>query len=113
MKKIVCFIIPICLLLSSLICLAEEAFYPGIYYVGRDLKAGDYSLSLYGDDDVWVSVDIYASESDYKEREIPIVFTEFRKEGFHLSVNDGMVVVLDVIGNGKLSIITKKPSWKP
>lgn len=112
MKKIVAIMLGLVLMLSMVVCFAEEeSFYSGTYHVGKDFRAGSYNIHVKKttDDQPWAFINIYKDELTYSKEE-PMIVNNFSEEGYHLYVTDGMVFNL-VVFDCTLSIVNEKPSW--
>lgn len=117
MKRIITLIVLVFILLSSLLhCYAEEVpFYPGVYHVGVDFKAGDYNLRFKNTHtyfDSMVGVEIYKTEEDFQNSNY-FAFGSFSSSGYHLHVEDGMVFCVVILGDGILAIAPVESSWTP
>ena len=104
-------------LIAPLAIAEEEPFYPGVYYVGKDFKAGSYIIHLtpteMSDHPIgWLH--IYDNEEQFKSGDDKYKYSlNFSVEGCHLVVSDGMVFELKLIVGfgGKLTISHETPSW--
>ena len=91
----------------------DVPFYPGMYVVGKDIRAGSYDIVLsgcgYGD-----SIAFYASNEDRENYNI-MKFDSFdeNQEGYHLTVEDGMVFDITFMNGGTMRLKSSKSPWAP
>lgn len=114
MKKAIALVLSFILITFSSISLAEEEFYSGLYRVGKDIKVGSYNIRLerIGEYPTCGWMEVFDSEEDYSVGNSSL-FKKFGPEGVHISAVEGMVFTIGLIGDGKLTIVTDKPSWMP
>lgn len=90
----------------------DVPFYPGMYVAGKDIKAGAYDIAIsseYGG-----TASVYASEDDFsKDNGLTYDYIGEGQEGYHLSLNDGMVLVIDFIDGGSMRLRSSKSPWAP
>lgn len=113
MKKVVAIILGLVFLASMTCCSAEEEpFYPGTYHVGKDFRAGGYNIhvkkTVNHSPSVWI--EIFENEDKFLKDD-HILMQNFSTEGYHLSVQDGMVFAIEVLFGGTLTIVNETPSW--
>lgn len=84
----------------------ETEFYPGVYVVGEDIKAGQYDIIVHESDSL-VFIVVYANKDDYIAQENHIIWENLSAgtTGYHVSLSDGMV--LNVIDNDAVSMTIK------
>lgn len=89
-----------------------DVIYPGIYVVGKDIKAGDYlfSCTKVGIANFWI-FEIFNSEEDYANRNVDHRQNLRLSGQMRLKLEDGMVLS---VGEGLGTVQTiSKPSWAP
>lgn len=84
----------------------ETDFYPGVYVVGEDIKAGQYDIIVHESDSL-VFIVVYANKDDYTAQENYIIWENLSPgtTGYHVSLSDGMV--LNVIDNDAVTMTIK------
>ena len=72
----------------------QDELYPGVYEVGKDIRAGDFLFTLKESTRTWVELRLYASAEDYEEDEEPEreYVTSDLGSTFNLLLTDGMVL---------------------
>ena len=90
----------------------EEPFYAGVYYVGENIKPGNYAI--YTKEFSNLEGYIYDSKESYINKEEPIekLWNSANPARIFAKLDDGMVFVLKVVGNAPY-ISVNKPSWMP
>ena len=83
----------------------QDEIYPGVYEVGRDIRAGDFLFTLKEGYRTWVELRIYASiedieegeeaEREYVTSELGEQFNLLLEDGKVLSVEDGVFLVAE------------------
>lgn len=94
----------------------EEVFPFGEYVVGKDIRAGKYTILVTDTDPngirVGPSILLYSSELDYGNDERN-QYASFRSDGsLYVELNDGMVIVIRE-GYGSVNITNRKSSFAP
>ena len=91
----------------------KDELYPGVYEVGREIRAGDFMFRLIGSSRTWVQLKLYASMEAYREDEEPEkeYVTSDLGATFNLLMKDGMVLVAD---DGVFAVWEREAvGWRP
>ena len=96
-----------------------ESFPSGVYVAGKDIKAGNYSIINYNTEDTMsyqiASVGVFPAGTDISDSTAtPIMQSKiYAQEEFSVSLEDGMVLVIE-LREGQLGIrSTASASWAP
>ena len=91
----------------------QDEIYPGMYEVGKDIRAGDYLFTLRESTRTWVELRIFGSPEEYREDEDPEqeYVTSDLGSTFNLFLTDGMALVVE----DGVFLVSERESvgWRP